>query len=135
MEWVSIALVYQTRSVINRRAERGEYPMADFRDHTIGIHYVAPGDVINSEMKTGRTPVSRRQFIKGVIASAAAAPAAGLLFGCSPGSDSPGLSGGVERLLTLNVNGQKRPVDVLPSETLVMTLRYKLGPYRHEACL
>jgi len=30
-------------------------------------------------------------------------------------------------LLTLNVNGRERPVDVLPNETLVHTLRYKLG--------
>jgi aerobic-type carbon monoxide dehydrogenase small subunit (CoxS/CutS family) len=29
--------------------------------------------------------------------------------------------------VTLNVNGRKRPVDVLPQETLAHTLRYKLG--------
>ena len=70
---------------------------------------------------------SRRTFIKGVIASGAAVSASGYLFtlaGCSPGQKS---AGGVERLLTLNVNGQMRPVDVLPNETLAMTLRYKLG--------
>jgi aerobic-type carbon monoxide dehydrogenase small subunit (CoxS/CutS family) len=33
----------------------------------------------------------------------------------------------VERLVTLNVNGQSRPVDVIPQETLGTTLRYKLG--------
>ena len=33
----------------------------------------------------------------------------------------------MERLLSLNVNGQTRRVDVLPNETLAMTLRYKLG--------
>ena len=57
----------------------------------------------------------------------AAATGAGYLLtmgGCSGGSGSVG---GVERLLTLNVNGQTRPVDVLPNETLAMTLRYKLG--------
>src|SRR5690348_2714054 len=70
---------------------------------------------------------SRRQFIKGVIASGAAVSASGYLFtlaGCSSNQKS---AGGVERLLTLNVNGQMRPVDVLPNETLAMTLRYKLG--------
>src|SRR5439155_17013982 len=36
-------------------------------------------------------------------------------------------SGAVERLLTLNVNGQDRRVDVMPQETLAMVLRYKLG--------
>ena len=35
--------------------------------------------------------------------------------------------GAVERLITMNVNGQTRRVDVPKQETLVMTLRYKLG--------
>ena len=35
--------------------------------------------------------------------------------------------GSVERLITLNVNGQERRVDVMKQETLAMTLRYKLG--------
>jgi aerobic-type carbon monoxide dehydrogenase small subunit (CoxS/CutS family) len=35
--------------------------------------------------------------------------------------------GAVERLLTLNVNGQQRRVDVLRQETLALTLRNKLG--------
>ena len=74
-----------------------------------------------------RTPSSRRQFIKGVIASGAVASSAGFVFGCSPDSSAPTVAGGVERLITLNVNGQARPVDVLPNETLAMTLRYKLG--------
>src|SRR5262249_38596285 len=39
----------------------------------------------------------------------------------------PAAAGAVERLLTLNVNGQDRRVDVMPQETLAMTLRYKLG--------
>ncbi len=70
---------------------------------------------------------SRRQFIKGVIASGVAVSGTGYLFtlaGCS-GGQAP--AGGIERLLTLNVNGQMRRVDVLPNETLAMTLRYKLG--------
>ena len=37
------------------------------------------------------------------------------------------MQGTVERLVSLNVNGQIRRVDVLPQETLAMTLRYKLG--------
>ena len=72
---------------------------------------------------------SRRQFIKGVIASGAVVSSAGYFFalgGCSREQAAPA-AGGVERLLTLNVNGQARPVDVLPQETLAMTLRYKLG--------
>ena len=71
-----------------------------------------------------RTRASRRAFIKGVIASGAVAGSATFLFGCS--SDRPA-AGAVERLLSLNINGRVRRVDVLPNETLAMTLRYKLG--------
>jgi aerobic-type carbon monoxide dehydrogenase small subunit (CoxS/CutS family) len=71
---------------------------------------------------------TRREFIKRVIASGAVASAAGYLYGglagCTPAGRVPG---GVERLISLNVNGQARWVDVLPQETLAMTLRYKLG--------
>jgi aerobic-type carbon monoxide dehydrogenase small subunit (CoxS/CutS family) len=70
---------------------------------------------------------SRRAFIKGVIASGAAVSASGYLFTLAGCSTSQKSAGGVERLLTLKVNGQMRPVDVLPNETLAMTLRYKLG--------
>jgi aerobic-type carbon monoxide dehydrogenase small subunit (CoxS/CutS family) len=71
---------------------------------------------------------SRRTFIKGVIGSSAAAFSAGYLFRTSP--VVPGLlaQGGVsERLITLNVNGQQRRVDVNKQEMLAWTLRYKLG--------
>ena len=70
---------------------------------------------------------SRRQFIKGVIASGAAVSSAGYLFSLAGCSREQGAAGGIERMLTLNVNGQMRTVDVLPNETLAMTLRYKLG--------
>ena len=69
--------------------------------------------------------VSRRQFIKGVIAGGAVVSAAGYLFRTVPLLSQNG--GAVERLITLRVNGQQRRVDVLPHETLAMTLRYKLG--------
>ena len=75
----------------------------------------------------GSKSTSRRQFIKGVIASGAAVSAAGYLFTVGGCSREQGTAGGVERMLTLNVNGQMRRVDVLPNETLAMTLRYKLG--------
>ena len=70
---------------------------------------------------------SRRRFIKGVIASGAVATSAGLLYGCGDG-DTPGAAGSaLETMLRLNINGQVRTVDVLPNETLAMTLRYKLN--------
>jgi aerobic-type carbon monoxide dehydrogenase small subunit (CoxS/CutS family) len=73
--------------------------------------------------------VSRREFIKRVIASGAVASSASFVMGGMAGcSARPGaVAGSVERLISLNVNGQVRRVDVLPQETLAMTLRYKLG--------
>ena len=72
--------------------------------------------------------VSRRSFIKGVIAAGATVSTAGYLFrNASPLAALPTAQGSVERLITLTVNGQQRRVDVLAQETLAMTLRYKLG--------
>ncbi|MCZ6915401.1 MAG: (2Fe-2S)-binding protein [Gemmatimonadetes bacterium] len=71
--------------------------------------------------------VSRRTFIKGVIAAGAAVSTSAYLFRGSQALAVPSAQGAVERLITLNVNGQQRRVDVLPHETLAMTLRYKLG--------
>jgi aerobic-type carbon monoxide dehydrogenase small subunit (CoxS/CutS family) len=70
--------------------------------------------------------VSRRNFIKGVIAGGVAASSATYLFRApSLFSQQPGAFG--ERLITLNVNGQQRRVDIAKQETLAWTLRYKLG--------
>src|ERR1700756_3297372 len=68
---------------------------------------------------------SRRNFIKGVIAGGMAASSANYLFRASSlFGQPPGLA---DRLITLNVNGQQRRVDVAKQETLAWTLRYKLG--------
>ena len=79
-------------------------------------------------MSVLKSKASRRAFIKGVIASGAVAGSSTFLFGglggCS--ADRPA-AGTIERLLSLNINGKVRRVDVLPNETLAMTLRYKLG--------
>jgi aerobic-type carbon monoxide dehydrogenase small subunit (CoxS/CutS family) len=76
----------------------------------------------------GRTPTSRRAFIKGVIASGAAVSSAGYLFrGGIVTSAHAQAMGAVERMITLNVNGKDRRVDVMPQETLAHTIRYKLG--------
>ena len=72
--------------------------------------------------------LSRRNFIKGVIAGGAAASSAAYLFrGAGPLLGQSSAPGSVERLITLAVNGQQRRVDVMKQETLAMTLRYKLG--------
>lgn len=83
---------------------------------------------IATEASVLKARSSRRAFIKGIIASGAVAGSSTFIFGglggCS--SDQPA-AGAIERLISLNVNGQVRRVDVLPNETLAMTLRYKLG--------
>jgi aerobic-type carbon monoxide dehydrogenase small subunit (CoxS/CutS family) len=72
--------------------------------------------------------LSRRTFIKGVIAGGAVASSAAYLFrGAGPLFGQASAPGSVERLITLSVNGQQRRVDALRQETLAMTLRYKLG--------
>src|SRR5438128_12643904 len=70
---------------------------------------------------------SRRRFIKGIIAASAAVSSSAYLFRSNTVHGQPSAAGAVERLITLNVNGQDRRVDVMPQETLAMTIRYKLG--------
>ena len=70
--------------------------------------------------------ISRRDLIKGVIA-AGAVSSASYLFRVPGVLAQASAPGSVERLITLNVNGQQRRVDVMKQETLAMTLRYKLG--------
>lgn len=70
---------------------------------------------------------SRRTFIKGVIATGATVSSAGYLFRGTSLLGAVAYQSGTERLITLTVNGQERRVDILPHETLAMTLRYKLG--------
>src|SRR5215468_9059616 len=81
-----------------------------------------PEVIMDREMRG----VSRRNFIKGVIAGGVATSSAAYLFRSSSvfSQQPPGLG---ERLITLNVNGQQRRVDVMKQETLAWTLRYKLG--------
>jgi len=73
-----------------------------------------------------KSGISRRDVIKGVIA-AGAVSSAGYMFRGSSVRAQSSAPGSVERLITLNVNGQQRRVDVMKQETLATTLRYKLG--------
>ncbi|WP_306547090.1 (2Fe-2S)-binding protein [Desulfobulbus sp.] len=70
--------------------------------------------------------MTRRQFIKSVIATGVVS-SSGLLYSGPAGAAPKTSPGAVERLITLNVNGQQRRVDVMPQETLAQTLRGKLG--------
>ena len=67
--------------------------------------------------------LTRRRFIKGVIYSSAAAMSGAGVYLANAQSRP---AAAVERLLSINVNGRTRRVDVLPQETLAHTLRYKL---------
>ena len=68
--------------------------------------------------------ITRRRFILGVIAGGAAVGAASYRFLAPHGRTT---SGAGERLITINVNGKPRRVEVMKQETLAWTLRYKLG--------
>jgi len=76
--------------------------------------------------KTGPVSVNskltRRRFIKGTIFSGAAVTTGTGFYLANAQSGQSA----AERLITLNINGRSRPVDVMPSETLAYTLRYKL---------
>ena len=71
-----------------------------------------------------KTNLSRRRFIKTVIASSVASASSANLYSAYAQTTA---SNAVERLISLNINGKIRPVTVLPQETLAYTLRYKLG--------
>ncbi len=68
--------------------------------------------------------VTRRRFILGVIAGGAVVSAASYRFLAPTRHFSSGVG---ERLISLNVNGKTRRVEVMKQETLSHTLRYKLG--------
>jgi aerobic-type carbon monoxide dehydrogenase small subunit (CoxS/CutS family) len=80
----------------------------------------------SEQARAGETSrkVTRRKFILGVIAGGGAIAAANykLITSVVHGQASPG-----ERLITLDVNGMRRRVDVMKQETLAWTLRYKMG--------
>jgi len=83
-------------------------------------------DPLEKMMDETAKGISRRNFIKGVVSSGVAVSSANYLFRASTvfGDTTGGVG---ERLITLNVNGQPRRVDVMKQETLAWTLRYKLG--------
>jgi aerobic-type carbon monoxide dehydrogenase small subunit (CoxS/CutS family) len=83
-------------------------------------------DIIEEKMRADSPEaVSRREFIKGVIAGGVAVSSVGYLFRATVLHGQSGNS--VERLITINVNGQQRRADVMRQETLAWTLRHKLG--------
>jgi aerobic-type carbon monoxide dehydrogenase small subunit (CoxS/CutS family) len=80
-----------------------------------------------NNMEDAPKGISRRGAIKSVIAAGAVSSSGAYLFRTSVVRAQQSAAGSVERLVTLNVNGQQRRVDVMKQETLNTTLRYKLG--------
>jgi aerobic-type carbon monoxide dehydrogenase small subunit (CoxS/CutS family) len=76
------------------------------------------------ETESTSRKVTRRKFILGVIASGGVVAAANYRL---ISSAVHGQMSSVDRLITINVNGMQRRVDVMKQETLAWTLRYKLG--------
>ena len=86
-------------------------------------------EIIELTEETAQQGVSRRSFIKGAIAASAAVSSSNYLFRANGGAllaQAPA-AGAVERLITVNVNGRSRRVQVPPMETLSTTLRYTMG--------
>lgn len=75
--------------------------------------------------------LTRREVIKAAIAAGGVSASAylfrGYIFGSHLRRAFGSAPGSFQRLITLNVNDRQRHVDVMPQETLAMTLRYKLG--------
>lgn len=86
---------------------------------------MSDADKTGTTSEQGRLRATRRAVIKGVIASGVAVSAVGYVV-YERTAKRPA-AGSVERLITLNINGRDRRVDVAPHETLAHTIRYKLG--------
>lgn len=83
-------------------------------------------EILDLRSQTDRS-VSRRTFIKGVIAAGATVSSGAYLFRNPGMAMAASAKGSVDRLVSLRINGQERRVDVMQQETLATTLRYKLG--------
>ena len=76
-------------------------------------------EIIEVTEETTQPGVSRRGFIKGAIAASAAVSSSHYLFRSNGGAvlaQAPA-AGAVERLITLNINGRSRRLEVPPMET------------------
>lgn len=82
-----------------------------------------PDLALNSWQDGGST---RREFLRGVVCSGVAVSAAAYMF-TGHSRQARAAVRGVERLVSLNINGKTRRVDVAPNDTLAHTLRYRLG--------
>ena len=86
-------------------------------------------EIIELTEEAAQQGVSRRGFIKGAIAASAAVSSSNYLFRANGGTllAQSAAAGAVERLISVNVNGRSRRIQVPPMETLSTTLRYTMG--------
>ena len=85
------------------------------------------GNLLELPLETWRSSsATRREFIRGVVCSGVGVSAAAYLFSGNSREARASVRG-VERLVSLKVNGKTRRVDVAPNETLAHTIRFKLG--------
>ncbi len=109
-------------NIVDEDIELPPDPAEDF-DWSPAIREVAGDIQVDSWRPEGAT---RREFLRGVVCSGIAVSAASFMFAGNSGQ-ARAATRGIERLITLNINGKKRRVDVAPNETLAHTIRYKLG--------
>jgi aerobic-type carbon monoxide dehydrogenase small subunit (CoxS/CutS family) len=99
-------------------------PDARILDADVDLEALAAQDPVWVPPPQRQLRASRREFIKGVIASGTAVSALSYTMG---GRSARAQGAAPERLVSININGQVRRADVTSNETLAMTLRYKLG--------
>lgn len=116
---------YRSHNVVDDDIDLPPDPAEDFdwSPATVEIAGRAPDRPLASWRPAG---TNRRDFLRGIVCAGVAVSTASVLFR-SGGAHAQSAARGVERLITLNINGRKRRIDVAPNETLAHTIRYKLG--------
>ena len=112
-------------NIVDEDIELPPDPAEDF-DWSPAIAEVAGGRDDMAVESWRHEGTSRRDFLRGVVCSGIAVSAASFMFAGSS-REARAATRGVERLITLKINGKQRRVDVAPNETLAHTIRYKLG--------
>lgn len=115
---------FETHNIVTEDIQLPPDPSEDFE--WLPATASVAGNLEQSSVETRLEGSTRREFLRGVVCSGLAVSAASAVsLGSSSQANSAARS--VERLITLNINGKQRRVDVAANETLAHTLRYKLG--------
>ena len=102
--------------------EFGPYdPTVDYTSEPAIAEIAADGDI----KPWKPLHVTHRNFLRGVVSSGVVIGGASYLFSTTAPARAD--AGGVERMISLNVNGRTHRLDVPPNETLAYTIRYRLG--------